>query len=87
MTRTVENKNVVAVNEGVKTMENKEQQFNTIDWVKCNILKAYYNALVNKEIPEDGIYEVEIKDGTYEYELEIDAQTGEVLSLEKDYED
>lgn len=36
---------------------------------------------------EDGVYEVEIKDGTYEYELEIDAQTGEVLSLEKDYED
>ena len=59
MTRTVENKNVVAVNEGVKTMENKtEQQFNTFDWVKGNILKAYYNALVNKEIPEDGVYEV-----------------------------
>jgi hypothetical protein len=58
MTRTVENKNVVAVNEGVKTMENKEQQFNTFDWVKGNILKAYYNALVNKDIPEDGVYEV-----------------------------
>ena len=58
MTRTVENKNVVAVNEGVKTMENKEQQFNTFDWVKGNILKAYYNALVNKETPEDGVYEV-----------------------------
>lgn len=58
MTRTVENKNVVAVNEGVKTMENKEQQFNALAWVKSNILQAYYNALANKEIPEDGVYEV-----------------------------
>lgn len=61
MSKRVENKNVetvVANNEGEKTMTNETKEFNTFDWVKGNILKAYYNALVNKELPEDGVYEV-----------------------------
>lgn len=35
---------------------------------------------------EDGrvIYEIEIKDGTYEYDFDIDAISGEVLKFEKD---
>ncbi|WP_318614839.1 PepSY domain-containing protein [Sporosarcina sp. YIM B06819] len=38
---------------------------------------------------EDGrvVYEVEIKDGTYEYDFEIDAVSGKVLKFEKDHED
>ena len=61
MSRKVENKNVntvVANNEGEQTMTNEVKEFNTFDWVKGNILKAYYNALANKELPEDGVYEV-----------------------------
>lgn len=38
---------------------------------------------------DDGrlIYEIEMKDGKYEYDLDIDAYTGEVLDFEKDFED
>jgi uncharacterized membrane protein YkoI len=38
---------------------------------------------------EDGrvIYEIEIKDGAYEYEFDIDAISGEVLKFEKDRRD
>ncbi|AOV08977.1 PepSY domain-containing protein [Sporosarcina ureilytica] len=32
-------------------------------------------------------YEIEMKDGKYEYELDIDAYTGDVLDFEKDLED
>lgn len=61
MTKRVENKNVetvVANNKGEQTMTNETKEFNTFDWVKGNILKSYYQALVNKELPEDGVYEV-----------------------------
>lgn len=58
MSGTVENKNVVAVNKGEQTMENETKEFDKFDWVKGNILKAYYQALVNKELPEDGVYEI-----------------------------
>ncbi|HWI49472.1 MAG TPA: PepSY domain-containing protein [Rummeliibacillus sp.] len=36
---------------------------------------------------ENGVYDVEILDGTYQYAIKIDAQTGDVLSVNKDYED
>ncbi|WP_342513427.1 PepSY domain-containing protein [Sporosarcina sp. FSL K6-1522] len=38
---------------------------------------------------EDGrvIYEIEMKDGTYEYDFDIDAVSGEVLKFEKDQDD
>ncbi|WP_397536915.1 PepSY domain-containing protein [Rummeliibacillus pycnus] len=35
----------------------------------------------------NGVYDVEVKDGTYQYKIEIDAKTGDVLSVNKDYED
>lgn len=34
-----------------------------------------------------GVYDVEVKDGTYQYEIEIDAKTGDVLSVDKEYDD
>lgn len=32
-------------------------------------------------------YDIEIRDGQYEYEIEIDAYTGEVLDFEQEYDD
>lgn len=45
------------------------------------------NGTVTKIDLEDGVYDVEVKDGTYDYEIEIDAQTGNVLSIDKEYDD
>ncbi|WP_346655518.1 PepSY domain-containing protein [Lysinibacillus sphaericus] len=33
------------------------------------------------------IYEIEIKNGQYEYEVDVDASTGETVSFEQDKED
>ncbi|MGG0656182.1 PepSY domain-containing protein [Rummeliibacillus pycnus] len=32
------------------------------------------------------VYDVEVKDGTFKYEIKIDATTGDVLNVDKDYE-
>lgn len=45
------------------------------------------NGTVTKIDLEDGVYDVEVKDGTYDYEIEIDAKTGNVLSVDKEYDD
>ncbi|MGE7114543.1 PepSY domain-containing protein [Lysinibacillus sp. NPDC047702] len=36
---------------------------------------------------DDGIYEIEIKNGQYEYEIDIDYSTGDILWFEQDIED
>lgn len=36
---------------------------------------------------DDGIYEIEIKNGQYEYDVEVDSITGEVVDFEQDMED
>lgn len=36
---------------------------------------------------DDGIYEIELKDGQYEYEVDVDPITGEIVNFEKDMED
>ncbi|RWZ51398.1 hypothetical protein EQV77_16710 [Halobacillus fulvus] len=43
--------------------------------------------IVEFEYDDDGYYEVEMKDGTYEYELDIDDQSGDILNFEKDRDD
>ncbi len=36
---------------------------------------------------DDGVYEIEIVDGQLEYEIDINALTGEIVSFEQDIED
>lgn len=46
--------------------------------------------LVKCELDNDDnmmVYEIEIKNGSYEYEVDINANTGEILKYEQDYND
>lgn len=36
---------------------------------------------------DDGLYEIELKDGQYEYEVDVDAMTGNIVDFEQDIED
>ncbi|MGA3602208.1 PepSY domain-containing protein [Lysinibacillus agricola] len=36
---------------------------------------------------DDGIYEIEIRNGQHEYEVEVDSSTGEITGFEQDIED
>ena len=36
---------------------------------------------------DDGIYEIEMKDGQYEYEVDVDSMTGNIVDFEQDYND
>lgn len=48
------------------------------------IAKQKANEKVTDSELDDGIYEIEIKDGDIEYEFEIDAFTGTIISFEQD---
>ena len=53
-------------------------------------MKQATGTVTDFELDEDDgrkVYEIEIENGTYEYEFDIDAFTGEVLKFEKDRED
>ena len=46
--------------------------------------------LVKCELDNDDnmmVYEIEIKNGNHEYEIDINANTGEILKYEQDYDD
>ncbi|WP_176140581.1 PepSY domain-containing protein [Halobacillus salinus] len=52
------------------------------------IAKEQVNAeLVKVELEGEGYYEIEMKDGQKEYDLKIDATTGEVLEKKEDKDD
>ncbi len=36
---------------------------------------------------DDGIYEIELKNGQYEYDVDVDSFTGEIVDFEQDMED
>ncbi|MCT6930017.1 MAG: PepSY domain-containing protein [Lysinibacillus fusiformis] len=36
---------------------------------------------------DDGIYEIELKNGQYEYDVDVDSITGEIVDFEQDMED
>ena len=53
-------------------------------------MKQAKGTVTEIELDEDDgrvIYEIEIKDGKYEYDFDIDAISGEVLKFEKDRDD
>ncbi|MCA0970561.1 PepSY domain-containing protein [Halobacillus litoralis] len=43
--------------------------------------------IVETELDDDGHYEIELKDGQMEYEVKVDASTGDVLKSEKERDD
>lgn len=42
---------------------------------------------VKKVELDDGVYEIELTDGQFEYDVDILASTGEIIKFEQDYED
>ena len=53
-------------------------------------MKQAKGTVTNIELDKDDgrvIYEIEIKDGKYEYDFDIDAISGKVLKFEKDRDD
>ena len=48
------------------------------------IARQYASGVVTDFELDDNVYEIEMEDGDIEYELEIDAYTGKVLSFERD---
>lgn len=64
--------------------------FLTLKEVKTLALQQVEGKVTEIELDTDDgrkHYDIEINDGAYEYELEIDAITGKVLKFEKDHED
>lgn len=69
------------------------------EWVNANTTnliskeKAIEAALtkakgtVTKIKLDDGIYEIELKNGQYEYDVDVDSITGEIVDFEQDMED
>ncbi|MEK5230452.1 PepSY domain-containing protein [Lysinibacillus sp. FSL K6-0232] len=39
------------------------------------------------ELDDDGIYEIEFRDGQYEYDVDVDAITGKIIDFEQDIDD
>ncbi|MFC5605091.1 PepSY domain-containing protein [Sporosarcina koreensis] len=65
-----------AVKPDSKTMLTEEQAI--------AIAKKQASGVVTDFELDDNVYEIELKDGNIEYELEIDAFTGDILSFEQD---
>ena len=36
---------------------------------------------------DDGVYEIELKDGQYEYEVDVDAVSGNIIDFEQGFDD
>ncbi|MFJ7698160.1 PepSY domain-containing protein [Lysinibacillus fusiformis] len=53
--------------------------------VEAALTKA--KGTVTKIKLDDGIYEIELKDGQYEYDVDVDSITGEIVDFEQDMED
>ncbi|MCT6818780.1 MAG: PepSY domain-containing protein, partial [Lysinibacillus fusiformis] len=86
----------------VKLLKQKKerQDHDDNEWVNANTTtnliskeKAIEAALtkakgtVTKIKLDDGIYEIELKNGQYEYDVDVDSITGEIVDFEQDMED
>lgn len=72
------------------TVSNKTQKLLTKDQAISIALKQVKGTVTDVELDDDDgrkQYEIEIKDGIYEYDFEIDAVSGEVLKFDKERDD
>lgn len=72
------------------TSINKTQKLLTKDQAIAIALKQVKGTVTDVELDDDDgrkQYEIEIKDGIYEYDFEIDAVSGEVLKFDQDRDD
>ena len=85
-----ENSLVVAKTDGNKNKSKEKSTYLTAEEAISIAMKSAQGTVTKLEFDNDDgrkHYEIEIEDGVYEYEFEIDAITGEVLDFEKDRED
>lgn len=73
---------VEPVKQAVKAVDNKKAML-TKDQVLA-IAKQHASGVVTDFELDDNVYEIEMEDGEIEYELDIDAYTGAILSFERD---
>lgn len=88
------NKQVTAVKAQPVNQTNKVESTKkamlTKDQAIAIAMKQAKGTVTDFELDDDDdrkVYEIEIEDGTYEYEFKIDAFTGEILEFEKDRDD
>ena len=87
-----EQRNSLTVLETEKNTKNSkvDSKYITADEAIAIAMKSAQGTVTDLELDDDDgrvHYDIEIEDGVYEYEFEIDAITGEVLDFEKDRDD
>lgn len=72
--------------QAVKSVDNKKSNQNTMLTKEqvIAIAKQHASGVVTDFELDDNVYEIEMEDGDIEYELDIDAYTGAILSFERD---
>ena len=76
-------------NSSVEAISLDEAQEIALKTIDGKVTKANNGYLIKCELDiDDGIqkYEVEIKNGNIEYEIDIDAITGEIIKYEEDHD-
>ena len=81
---------VTEVNEESLVHQEQKQEFISEDEAKEIALNEFQGNIVDFELDEDDgrwIYEIELIDGQYEAEFDVDAITGEIIKKDMEWED